>query len=236
MSLRVPELLPTRPHARRRAPVGAAGSPIHARALARPQHRERLVAPSGSSTGATTIASGGGLTDRYAAALYALADEQHALDTVVSDMETLGRLIDASADFRRLLESPLIDVNQATRAALAVLQQEGFSKPVHDFVGVVAANRRLRSLRQIVTAFASLVAERRGIVTAHVASAHPLTDVQRQQLRARLIEAGFGDVNILESVEPDLLGGLVVRVGARLYDTSLKSRLQRLQYAMKGAA
>jgi F-type H+-transporting ATPase subunit delta len=103
-------------------------------------------------------------------------------------------------------------------------------------VGVVAANRRLRSLRQIVTAFASLVAERRGIVTAHVASAHPLTDVQRQQLRARLIEAGFGNVNILESVEPDLLGGLVVRVGARLYDTSLKSRLQRLQYAMKGAA
>ena len=156
------------------------------------------MAPSGSSTGATTIASGGGLTDRYAAALYALADEQHALDTVVSDMETLGRLIDASADFRRLLESPLIDVNQATRAALAVLQQEGFSKPVHDFVGVVAANRRLRSLRQIVTAFASLVAERRGIVTAHVASAHPLTDVQRQQLRARLIEAGYGNVNILE--------------------------------------
>ncbi len=82
------------------------------------------------ANGATTIASGGGLTDRYAAALYAHADEQHALDTVVSEMETLGRLIDASADFRRLIESPLIDVNQATRAALAVLEQEGFSKPV----------------------------------------------------------------------------------------------------------
>ena len=67
-------------------------------------------------------------------------------------------------------------------------------------------------------------------------AAHPLNDVQRQQLRARLIEAGYGNVNIHESVEPDLLGGLVVRVGARLYDTSLKSRLQRLQYAMKGAA
>ncbi len=187
-------------------------------------------------SGATTIASGGGLTDRYAAALYAHADEQHALDTVVAEMETLGRLIDASADFRRLLESPLIDVNQATRAALAVLEQEGFSKPVRDFVGVVAANRRLRNLRAIVVAFAALVAERRGIITAHVASAHPLNDVQRQQLRARLIEAGFGNVNILESVEPDLLGGLVVRIGARLYDTSLKSRLQRLQYAMKGAA
>lgn len=188
------------------------------------------------ANGATTIASGGGLTDRYAAALYAHADEQHALDTVVSEMETLGRLIHASADFRRLIESPLIDVNQATRAALAVLEQEGFSKPVRDFVGVIAANRRLRNLHDIVVAFAHLVAERRGIVTAHVASAHPLNDVQRQQLRARLIEAGYGNVNIVEQVEPDLLGGLVVRVGARLYDTSLKSRLQRLQYAMKGAA
>jgi F-type H+-transporting ATPase subunit delta len=188
------------------------------------------------ASGATTIASGGGLTDRYAAALYAHADEQHALDAVVAEMEGLGQLIDTTADFRRLLESPLIDVNQATRAALAVLEQQGFGKQVRDFVGVISANRRLRNLRAIVNAFSALVAERRGIITAHVASAHPLNDVQRQQLRARLIEAGFGNVNILESVEPDLLGGLVVRIGARLYDTSLKSRLQRLQYAMKGAA
>ena len=188
------------------------------------------------ASGATTIASGGGLTDRYAAALYAHADEQHALDAVVAEMEGLGQLIDTTADFRRLLESPLIDVNQATRAALAVLEQQGFGKQVRDFVGVISANRRLRNLRAIVTAFSALVAERRGIITAHVASAHPLNDVQRQQLRARLIEAGFGNVNILESVEPDLLGGLVVRIGARLYDTSLKSRLQRLQYAMNGAA
>jgi F-type H+-transporting ATPase subunit delta len=185
---------------------------------------------------ATTISSGGGLTDRYAAALYAHAEDTGALDAVVAEMETLGRTIDSSADFRRLLESPLLDVNTATRAALAVLEQEGYGKAVRDFVGVVAANRRLRALREIVTAFAGLVAQRRGIVTAHVATAHPLTDVQRQQLRARLIEAGYGNVNILEQVQPDLLGGLVVRIGARLYDTSLKSRLQRLQYAMKGAA
>src|SRR6202035_804713 len=86
-----------------------------------PKHRKRHVAPSGSTSGATTIASGGGLTDRYAAALYAYADEQHALDAVVAEMEALGQLIDTSPDFRRLLESPLIDVNQATRAAAAVL-------------------------------------------------------------------------------------------------------------------
>jgi len=185
---------------------------------------------------ATTISSGGGLADRYAAALYAHADENHALDAVVAQMETLGRMIDTSSDLRRLLESPLIDVKTATAAAQAVLASEGFGKEVRDFVGVISVNRRLRVLRDIVGAFATLVAERRGIVTAHVASAHPLNDVQRQQLRARLIEAGYGNVNIDERVEPDLLGGLVVRIGARLYDTSLKSRLQRLQYAMKGAA
>ncbi len=194
------------------------------------------MAPSGTATTSTTIASGGGLVDRYAAALYALAEDNNALDAVVSDMDGLGRLIDESADFRRLLGSPLIDVNQARQAALAVLEQEGFGKLVRDFVGVIANNRRLNHLRQIAQAFAALVAERRGIITAHVASAHPLNDVQRQQLRARLIEAGFGNVNIHESLQPELLGGLVVRVGARLYDTSLKSRLQRLQYAMKGAA
>ncbi len=79
-----------------------------------------------------------------------------------------------------------------------MLEQQGFGKPVRDFVGVITANRRLRNLRAIVTAFAALVAQRRGIITAHVATAHPLNDVQRQQLRARLIEAGYGNVNILE--------------------------------------
>jgi F-type H+-transporting ATPase subunit delta len=185
---------------------------------------------------ATTIASGGGLADRYAAALYAHADDLNALDAVVAEIDMLGRLIEQSADFRRLIGSPLIDVNQAQTAALAVLEQQGFSKPVRDFVGVIAANRRLNVLASIVRAFGALVAERRGIINAHVVSAQPLSDVQRQQLRARLIEAGYGNVNIQEAVEPDLLGGMTVRIGARLYDTSLKSRLQRLQYAMKGAA
>ncbi len=188
------------------------------------------------ASGGSTISSGGGLVVRYATALYALAEERHALDATVEQMEALGRLIDASPDLRRLLESPLIDVHSAQRAVRAVLAGEGFGKLVQDFAAVVVSNRRQRQLRQIVQAFTALVAERRGVVVAHVSSAHPLTDVQGQQLRARLIEAGFGSVNIQQSVDPSLLGGLVVRIGARLYDSSLKSRLQRLQYAMKGAA
>jgi F-type H+-transporting ATPase subunit delta len=173
---------------------------------------------------------------RYAQALYSLADDRHALDDVVSQMDNLGRLIDGSADFRRLLASPLIDLAQGRAAAFAILDSHGFGPTIHNFVGVVADNRRLALLRSIVAAFAALVAQKRGVITATVTTAHPITDVQEQQLRARLIESGYGQVQINRQVDPTLLGGLVLRIGARLYDTSLKSRLQRLQYAMKGAA
>ena len=188
------------------------------------------------ASGGTTVSTGGGVADRYAAALYALASDEHALDAVVEQMERLGRTIDQSDDLRRLLDSPLIDVQTSQKAARAVLESQGFGKTVQNFVSVVIVNRRQNALRAIVRAFAALVAHKRGVVVARVQSAHPLTDVQEQQLRARLIEAGYGNVDIQKSVDPGLLGGLVVRIGARLYDSSLKSRLQRLQYAMKGAA
>lgn len=184
----------------------------------------------------TTISQGGGLADRYAAALYDLADEQGSLDQTVEQASELGRLIDENADFRRLLNSPLIDVKQATDAARAVLEAQNFSPMMVRFVCVIAGNRRLNRLRSIVSAFAQLAASKRGVVTAHVATAHGLSLPQREAVRARLIEAGYGNVNIDEQVDPSLLGGLVVRIGARLYDSSIKSRLQRLQFAMKGAA
>jgi F-type H+-transporting ATPase subunit delta len=214
--------------------AGAAGLRPEERArarLGRPNDGNDAVA-----SDAIVISHGGGVADRYAAALYAHAEDIRALDAVVADMESLGRLIDESGDFRRLLDSPVFDVGVARQAALAVLSGEGFGKTVHDFVGVVASNRRLRNLRAIVAAFAALVAARRGVVTAHVVSAHPLDEIQVSQLHARLIESGFGNVAIERAVDPTLLGGLVVRIGARLYDSSLKSRLQRLQHAMKGAA
>ncbi len=196
----------------------------------------------GPAIGTAPLASGGsvvstgGVAERYAIALYALASDEHALDEVVDQIDALGRLVDESPILRRLLESPLIDVNAAHSAMQAVLQEQGFSPLVQRFVGVITVNRRLNALRAIITAFAALVAEKRGVVVAQVTSAHPISDVQEQQLRARLIEAGYGSVNIVKQVDPGLLGGLVVRIGARLYDSSLKSRLQRLQYAMKGAA
>jgi len=188
------------------------------------------------ASGGTTTSHGGGLAGRYAAALYDLADEEGSLDQTVEQAEALGRLIDDNADFRRLLETPLIDIKQGIAASRAVLLAENFSPIIVRFVCVIAANRRLSKLRTIVTAFASLVAQKRGVVTAQVSTAHGLTDVQREALRARLIESGYGRVNIAEHVDPSLLGGIVVKIGARLYDSSLKSSLQRLKFIMKGAA
>jgi len=178
----------------------------------------------------------GGLAERYATALYSYAEDQQQLEATIAEMERLGRLIDASADLRRLLDSPLIDVNTTQRAVHAVLESEGLGPIVRNFTGVVVSNRRQRELRNFIHAFAVLVSHRRGVVVAHVTTAHPMTDVQEAQLRARLIESGFGNVDIHRHVDPNILGGLIVRIGARLYDSSLRSRLQRLRYAMKGAA
>lgn len=188
------------------------------------------------ASGGTTISHGGGLADRYAAALYDLADEQGALDQTVDQADGLTRLIDQSADLRALLENPVFDVKQSLDGLRAVLEAENFAPIMVRFVSVVATNRRLNRLRAILAAFKSLVEHKRGVITAEVATAHPLSDVQREALRARLIESGYGRVNISEHVDATLLGGLVVRIGARLYDSSIKSRLQRLKFAMKGAA
>ncbi len=208
---------------------------LEARRPGGPGHNPLMEARSVAS-GGSTISHGGGLVDRYATALYSLADDEHALDQTVDQMQALGRLVDESAPLRRLLASPLIDVAQTLAATRAVLTEQGFAPNIVKFVGVIAVNRRLSRLRAIVAAFAALVAERRGVITARVTSAHALSTVQREALRARLIEAGYGKVNIEEQVDVSLLGGITLRIGARLFDSSIKSRLQRLQYAMKGAA
>ena len=116
------------------------------------------------------------MADRYAAALYAQAGEQNLLDATVVEIENLGRLIDESADMRRLLGSPLINVATAQKAVRAVLEAQGFSILVMNFASVVVINRRMRELRNIVVAFATLVAEKRGVVVAQVESAHALPE------------------------------------------------------------
>jgi len=145
-------------------------------------------------------------------------------------------LIAESEDLRRYIGTPLTDAAKAAPVVDGILAQQGFSTLVRHFVGVAIANRRLRDLPKLVAGFAAYVAGKRGEMVADVASAHPLSDVQRTQLRARLTEAGYSNVKLNERVDAALLGGLVLKVGPRIYDTSLRSRLQRLNYSLKGAA
>jgi F-type H+-transporting ATPase subunit delta len=177
-----------------------------------------------------------GLSARYSAALYALAFDQNILNEVIDQMASLGQLIRESGDLRRLLGNPLTDAARVAPVLTKALSEQGFLPIIRNFVNVVITNRRLRDLPRLIDGFAAYVAARRGETVADVTSAHALTDLQRTQLRARLTEAGFSGVKLIEHTDASLLGGLLLKIGAKLYDTSLKSRLNRLNYSLKGAA
>jgi F-type H+-transporting ATPase subunit delta len=182
-----------------------------------------------------------GLSARYAQALLALADDKRqqdagAADRIATDLDRLFQLYCTDAGFRAFVLDPRLDAAAQKRGAFAVLDRAGIGTEVRNLVGVLIMNRRLGALPQVAASFGALLAERRGQQTAVVTSAHPLTDTQRAQIAARLTEAGFSGVRLSEQVDPAILGGLIVRIGSRLYDNSIKSKLQRLQYAMKGAA
>ncbi|MGG5819289.1 ATP synthase F1 subunit delta [Falsiroseomonas sp. HW251] len=182
-----------------------------------------------------------GLAERYALALLGIVDdlrqkEPGAADRVAGDLDSLFRLWRDDPGFRFFVEDPRLDAASQRRGAFSIIEKAGIGTEVRNLVGVLINNRRLKELPAVAAAFGAKLAERRGQQTAVVSSAHQLSDTQRAQLIARLTEAGFSGVQLQENVDPSLLGGLVVRIGSRLYDNSIKSKLQRLQYAMKGAA
>lgn len=182
-----------------------------------------------------------GLAERYAQALLGIVDdlratEPGAADRVAGDLASLFSMWSNDPGFRAFVSDPRLDGASQQRGAFALIEKAGIGKEVRNLVGVLIINRRLNRLPEVAQAFGALLAARRGQQTATVSTAHPLSDTQRAQITARLTEAGFSGVTLRETVDPSLLGGLVVRIGSRLYDNSLKSKLQRLQYAMKGAA
>ncbi len=183
-----------------------------------------------------------GVAERYARAMLALADDRHqqdagALDRIATDLDRLFALWREDAPFRAFVADPRLDAVAQRKGGMAILDRAGIGTEVKNLVGVLINNRRLSALPQVAQAFGTLLAERRGQQSAVVTSAHALTDTQRAQIAARLTEAGYsGGIRLAEQVDPSILGGLIVRIGSRLYDNSIKSKLQRLQYAMKGAA
>jgi F-type H+-transporting ATPase subunit delta len=192
----------------------------------------------GEALDVTTASSAvSGVAGRYASALFDLADETKSLDKVAQDLATFRRLLEESVDLNRLVASPVISRALQGKALLAVLDAAGISGLTRNFIGTVAANGRARDLPAMASAFLAELARRRGETTATVTTAVPLSPAQLQQLGDSLRSVlGSNKVSIDARVEPDILGGLVVKVGSRLFDSSVRSKLQRLQLAMKGVA
>jgi F-type H+-transporting ATPase subunit delta len=184
-----------------------------------------------------SITANSTVAGRYASALFELADNARSLDQVAQDLSTFRKMVGESPDLARMLANPVIGREAQGKALLALLDAAGITGLTRNFVGAVAANGRARDLIAMATAFLAELASRRGETTAAVTSAVPLSPQQVQQLSDALRGVlGGAKVSIDARVEPDILGGLVVKVGSRLFDSSIRSKLQRLQLAMKGVA
>lgn len=174
-----------------------------------------------------------GVAGRYATALFELAEESGKTDAVRGDLEGFRKLLDDSSDLTRLVRSPVFTVDEQQRALFAVLDKAGIKGLTANFLGLVAHNRRLFAVPEMISAFMALVARRRGEVSAEVRSATKLDSKQTEALKAALKAATGQDVTFTTSVDPALLGGLVVKIGSRMIDSSLRTKLNNLKMAMK---
>ena len=175
-----------------------------------------------------------GLSGRYATALFDLAIEGNALDGVAASLAVLKDALAGSDDLKALVTSPMVSRKAAAAGVAAVAATLGLDKLTTSFLGVLAGNRRLAVLPAIIRDFNALAAARRGEISARVTAALPLTATQQKALAARL-KAGLGrDVALDITIDPAILGGLIVRVGSRMIDSSLKTRLDSLGQALKG--
>jgi len=175
-----------------------------------------------------------GLSGRYATALFDLAVEAKTLDAVAASLATLKGALAESADLKAMTTSPMVSRTAAAAGIKCVAESLKLDTLTRNFLGVLAKNRRLAALPAIIRDFNALVAARRGEISARVTSAHALSAAQQKALAAKL-KAGLGrDVALDITVDPAILGGLIVRVGSRMIDSSLKTRLDSLGQALKG--
>jgi F-type H+-transporting ATPase subunit delta len=190
------------------------------------------------STGRSRVADDSKATDvgaRYAQALFELAKDQGEAGAVEADLKSLKAMLADSADLRTLIASPGFDAEAKGKGLGAVAEAAGFAATTRKFIGLVAANGRAGALPAMITSFERLAAADRGAISAEVTTAMPLTEAQSRSLAAALRTALGKDPEIETRVDPALLGGVKVRVGSRLYDASLKSRLDQLKFALKRA-
>ena len=171
---------------------------------------------------------------RYATALFDLAKEGETLDAVEGDLHSIEAMITSCDDLSRLLRSPVLSREDQGRALAAVLDKAKIGDLTKRFVAVVASNHRLFTLPAMVDAFFALLAEKRGEMSAEVTSAKGLSGAQVTSLGTALKKAMGRNISINQTVDESIVGGLIIRVGSRMLDSSLRTKLQNLQLAMKG--
>src|SRR5438132_8081766 len=174
------------------------------------------------------------LAGRYASALFELAREQRQIEAVGKSLDALNQALLDSRDFAELVSSPLVSREQAGKAFAGLAPQLNLDPITSNFLGVLAKNGRKGQLRDIVRLFRRLASEHRGETTAEVVTARPLNDDQLAALRQQLRTRAGRDVNIDATVNPDILGGIVVKLGSQQIDASIRTKLNRLALAMKG--
>src|SRR4051794_13909858 len=200
--------------------------------------RALRMAPKFRPRGSTRVDISGGiqasLAGRYAIALFELADEQRQLDAVGQSLAALKQALAESDDFRPLTTSPLIGRDEAVRAVGASAAAMGLDPITANFLGVLARNRRLGQLGNVIRAFNLLAARHRGEINAEVISARPLDDDQVDAIRTNLRTRYGSDIAVDLRVDPAILGGLVVQIGSRMIDGSIRTKLNNLAQVMKG--
>ena len=206
----------------------------HRRTSSNKDRTDRNISDEGMSQVSSNVIGATGLSGRYATALFELADEEKALDDVASDLASVGVMIEESDDLQRLIRSPIISRDDQLDAMDAVLEAAGVSRLTRNFIGVVTRNRRLFGLPGMIKDYQALLAAARGEATAEVTSAQQLSDAQISAVEDSIKQAMGTKVAIDAKVDESLLGGLVVKVGSRMVDTSLKTKLSQLRLAMKG--
>jgi F-type H+-transporting ATPase subunit delta len=176
-----------------------------------------------------------GMAGRYATALFELALEQRAVDAVRGDLDRFDTLVAESDDLNRLVRSPVFGADEQTRALSGVLDKAGIGGLAANFLKLVTQNRRLFAVRQIIKAYKALVARHKGEVTAQVTAAEKLSDAHLVALKDALKQVTKQDVQLDVQIEPAIIGGLIVKLGSRMVDTSLRTKLNAIKHAMKEA-
>ena len=206
-------------------------SALLARLRARKHARNKPLRAGVSVAGAEPIISG--MAGRYATALFDLALESNAVDTVKTDLDRFDALIAESADLERLVRSPVYGADEQEKAIGPVLDRAGIGGIAAKFVKLVTKNRRLFAVRDIVKAYRAMVARHKGEVTAQVTVAEALSDAHSASIQEALNSVTGKHVGLDVKVDPAIIGGLVVKLGSRMVDSSLRTKLNSIKNAMK---